>query len=112
MKLIKESEIKYKDRPTSIEAGVSMIGWAVDSSRSKIQAGFGVSDGDESKFKAIDYEEVIFVISGKFGAEIDGVVHEAHAGDVLHIPPGSTVRYVSANAKFFFAISNAVADEV
>ncbi|PYY69822.1 hypothetical protein CRX42_14525 [Pseudomonas jessenii] len=111
MKLIKESEIKFQDRPTSIDAGVSKIGWAVDSSMSKILAGFGLSNGDECKFKTIDYEEVIFVISGKFGAEIDGVLTEATAGDVLHIPPGSTVRYVSENAKFFFAISNVVAVE-
>ena len=108
MNVIKQSEIEYVDRSTSIETGVSMIGWAVNSVSSKIQAGFGISDGNETVFKTIDYEEMIFVIEGKFGAEIDGVIYQAAAGDVIHIPPGSTVRYISEKAKFFFSISNDV----
>ena len=106
MKIIKESEVQYHDRPTSIVGGVSSIGWAVSAPKSKLLAGFGISEGDEQVFKTIDYEEVIYVISGVFGVEVEGVVHTASAGEVLHLPPGSTVRYVSSDAKFFFVISN------
>jgi len=105
MNIINAADITYKNRPTSIINGISKIGWAVDVTHSKLLAGFGTSDGNETVFKTLNYEEVIYVIAGVFGAEIDGVVHQATAGDVIHIPQGSTVRYVSQDAHFFFAIT-------
>ncbi|HDS1817433.1 TPA: hypothetical protein QEM96_002076 [Pseudomonas putida] len=105
MNIINAADITYKNRPTSIRNGTSTIGWAVAEPSSKLLAGFGTSDGNETVYKTLNYEEVIYVIDGLFGAEIDGVVHQATAGDVIHIPQGSTVRYVSQNARIFFAIT-------
>ncbi|CAI3797980.1 hypothetical protein GLGCALEP_01966 [Pseudomonas sp. MM221] len=110
MNITKAPDIQYKDRPTSILHGVSKIGWAMDTQSSRLMAGLGISDGNETTFKTLNYEEIIYVISGMFGAEIDGVVHQAHAGDVIHIAAGSTVRYVSHDARIFFAITHPTTD--
>lgn len=104
--LIKGDSVVFNSRPTSISAGVSELGWASNNPTSRLYSGFGVSDGDETVFKILDYEEVIFVMSGVFGVEVNGTVVEAQAGDVLHIPQGSEVRYVSSDARIFFVITN------
>lgn len=110
MNIIKAPDIHYKDRATSIIDGTSRIGWAIDTQSSTLMAGFGLSDGDETEFKTLNYEEIIYVISGTFGAEIDGAVHQAGAGDVIHIAAGSSVRYVSNDARIFFAITHPTSD--
>lgn len=106
MPVIKKSDREFQARRSSIEGGYSQISWVLNSEESRIHAGFGLSDGNESEFKTIGYDEVIFVTSGFFGVEIDGSVFEAEAGDVLHLRAGSRVRYLSTKAEFFFAISN------
>ncbi len=51
------------------------------------------------------YDEVIYVIEGRFRFTVAGKVTECDPGDVVWLPEGCTLRYDGDNCKAFLAIA-------
>ena len=83
------------------------MAWSIGPEEARhLLCGFCLWDGESAPAKTLDYEEVIVVLKGVFGIEWgDGQRHTAHAGDVIHIPWGSTVRYFGKQARVFFTVT-------
>lgn len=101
--LHRADDVEYKERAGSGGDKVS-IGWAViPNGQRYLTAGYCSWNGNDSPPKTLDYEEIISVLSGRFGIEFgDGTVLAGEKGDVFHIPYGSTVRYFGTEATVFF----------
>ncbi|MFC4526268.1 cupin domain-containing protein [Dyella halodurans] len=88
------------------------LAWASTPKTSGLLAGYCAWNGESAPPKTLDYEELILVLSGHFGVRIEnGDVVEAEAGDVIHIPKGTTVRYFGSEARVFFAITRPDSDD-
>lgn len=103
---VSHSEVIYEKRPLSGASTVDM-GWSIPmDERSALLAGFAYWDGDDSPFKTLNYEEVLLVLEGSFGFELeDGTKLEGSTGDTLRLPYGSRIKYFGRNAKIFFVIT-------
>lgn len=104
-KLFRGSGLRYIPRAgTSGRAGLH---WAVAPGQADgVLAGWAEWDRAEAPPKTLDYEEVILVLEGRFGVQLqDGTRLEAAAGDMLHLPKGCTVDYFGEDARIFFAIT-------
>ena len=102
IKLSRYQDIKFEDRKESSE-GIAKISWVQDESH--IRCGFGQWDRAKCEPKTLTYDEVLFIVKGKFGVEVvDGERIEASEGDVISIPQGTCVRYFGEDAIIFFAI--------
>ncbi|MFL1550611.1 hypothetical protein ACI77I_16130 [Pseudomonas sp. D47] len=103
---IPHADIAYLARPLSGSAHVT-LGWSIpDNGVSPLCAGFTNWDGDESPFKTLDYDEIILVLEGYFGFELeDGQRFVGGPGDTLRISKWTRVRYFGEGAKAFFVIT-------
>jgi ethanolamine utilization protein EutQ (cupin superfamily) len=103
---IPHEDVTYQPRALSGSAQVQM-GWSIpDEGESPLCAGFATWNGDESPFKTLDYDEILLVLEGSFGFELeDGQRFSGKPGDTLRIPRGTRVRYFGDSAKAFFVIT-------
>lgn len=103
--LIRGDDLQYTQRAQT--RGRAGLHWAVAPGQANgVLAGWAEWDRAEAPPKTLDYEEVILVLEGRFGVQLqDGTRLEAGAGDMLHLPKGSTVDYFGENARIFFAIT-------
>lgn len=100
--IIKGSDIKHEIRGGE-KSGEASIAWAIeDSSPHQLPCGFGTWHEAECVPKTLDYDEVILVLEGTFGIEVDGQKYTAQAGDVINLPMGTSLKYFGTNAKIFF----------
>lgn len=100
--IIKESDVKHIVRGGE-EGGEASIGWALnDVDPNQLPCGFGTWHEAECIPKTLNYDEVILVLEGVFGVEIEGKKYTAYPGDVINLPKGTTIKYFGHNAKIFF----------
>ncbi|MER8074792.1 hypothetical protein [Acinetobacter pittii] len=82
------------------------IGWAVnDVYPNALPCGFGRLHNAECPIKQLDYDEVLYLISGELEIQINGQSHQAKAGDVFNLKNGDQVKYIGKQAVFFFVTS-------
>ncbi|MGP7795653.1 cupin domain-containing protein [Sphingomonas sp. CLY1604] len=84
--------------------GDALVGRAIDTRlSSSLGAGFGRFDGCAVEW-TLRYDEVVYVIAGRFVVTVDGREHVAEAGDVMWIPEGTHVTYGGEEAHIFYAV--------
>ena len=104
---INEDKLLFSSRDHSGEASVNMA-WSVGSNDGgRLHSGIVYWDGyKNAPFKTLDYEEILYVIEGEFGFEVEnGDSFFSCSGGTLRIPFGTRVRYFGKNAKVFFAVT-------
>src|ERR1700712_2392179 len=102
--LVRGSSAKYAPRAET--TGKAGIAWLTNPADARLWAGLGSWDGAEAPPKTLDYEEILYVIEGEFGVELDdGTRLMGQAGDVIHIPAQTTVRYHGVGAKVLFVVT-------
>lgn len=101
------ADVAYLPRLLSGGAQVE-LGWSIpDDGASPLCAGFVNWNGDESPFKTLDYDEIILVLEGCFGFELeDGQRFAGGPGDTLKIPKWTRVRYFGDRARAFFVVTS------
>lgn len=78
------------------------LAWAVREG-SALVSGFIRSPSGSATAHILDHDEVIHVLNGRFGVELDsGAVIDAGPGETLNLARGTRVRYVAHNALVFF----------
>lgn len=104
-RLVRGDELRYVQRAQT--QGRAGLHWGIAPGQAQgVLAGWAEWDRAVAPPKTLDYEEVILVLEGSFGVELeDGTRLEGRAGDVLHLPRGVTVNYFGQNARIFFAIT-------
>lgn len=84
--------------------GDAQVGRAIDTSLSgTMGAGFGHFDGCAIDW-TVCYDEIVYVIAGRFFVTVDGTRHVGEAGDVIWIPEGTSLTYGGENAHIFYAV--------
>lgn len=103
---IDEASVKMNDRPSSGGSTVQ-IGWSVSEEQGgALRAGFSTWHGDVSPFKTLNYDEILLVLEGYFGFELeDGNRYEGGPGTTMRINKNTPVRYFGEHAKVFFVIT-------
>ncbi|AVZ17440.1 MULTISPECIES: hypothetical protein [Pseudomonas] len=103
---VKESQVVLSQRPLSGGSAVEM-GWSIpESDEGPLLAGFAKWDGDNSPYKTLNYDEVLLVLEGTFGFQVeDGERFEGGPNTTLRIPKYTRVKYFGSNAKVFFVIT-------
>lgn len=103
---INAAQVRYSQRPLSGNSRVEM-GWSIpQDDDGALLAGFARWDGDDSPFKTLNYDEVLIVLEGTFGFELES--GERFAGGpetTLRIPKNTAVKYFGSQAKVFFVIT-------
>lgn len=103
---IDRASVQLSQRPLSGDSVVQM-GWSISEEHGgALRAGFANWDGDDSPFKVLNYDEVLLVLEGSFGFELeDGKRFEGGPGTTLRINKYTRVRYFGKGAKVFFVIT-------
>lgn len=102
--LVSGAAIHYQQRAAT--EGRAGLHWAIGPEGTGVLSGWAEWDNAVAPPKTLDYHEVLLILEGRFGVRFeDGTALEGQAGDVLHLPKGSTVNYFGENAKVFFAIT-------
>ncbi|NIE78001.1 hypothetical protein F3J45_26590 [Pantoea sp. Ap-967] len=103
---INVDQVRYVQRPLSGKAQVEM-GWSVPlDDEGPLLAGFARWDGDDSPYKTLDYDEVLIVLEGHFGFQLEsGERFEGGPHTTLRIPKHTAVKYFGTEAKVFFVIT-------
>ncbi|MGE8451098.1 MAG: hypothetical protein ACN6OP_10860, partial [Pseudomonadales bacterium] len=91
---VNEAKVLYSQRPLSGNARVEM-GWSIpQGDDGPLLAGFAKWDGDESPYKTLTYDEVLIVLEGTFGFELEsGERFEGGPETTLRIPKKTAVKY-------------------
>jgi ethanolamine utilization protein EutQ len=84
--------------------GVAEVGRAVSSDISP-SMGAGVARFDRCSVEwTVRYDEVIYVVAGRFRLVSGGETIEAEPGDIVWIPEGTELRYEGEGAEVFYAV--------
>ena len=93
-------ELRHRGGPP----GTAQIGRAVDTALSpSMGAGFGHFDRCAIEWTLL-YDEIVYVISGRFVVTVEGTTHIAEEGDVMWIPEGTSLIYGGEKARIFYAV--------
>lgn len=103
---VSEANVQLSTRPLSGDSTVQ-IGWSVsEEDGGALRAGFSTWDGYVSPFKTLDYDEILLVLEGYFGFELEcGQRFEGGPGTTMRIHKNTPVRYFGEHAKVFFVIT-------
>ena len=86
-------------------AGEGTLAWANGCTGSNLASGLGRWANGRSSAKVLDYDEVLFVLSGTFGISTEDGDFTATPGEFLNIKRGTTVTYFGTDAEFVFVVT-------
>ena len=103
--LFRGDDVVYQARfETEGRAGLA---WMTAREGARLWGGLAQWDGAVAPPKTLDYEEILYVLSGEFGIKLEnGTTLIGMPGDLLHIPQGSTVRYQGKKATVLFVVTS------